>query len=166
MKKHIVSFVIGILLLGIGCGYFTFEMLEFDYLDEADPNISIESQKKVYEVGPNQQYEIEVKDGKLKVVFDDNSMDTMEITTYYPKDYINLHYEEEKEYYIEKELTYHFYDITKAKDARKAVEKILENISKKRFYNYEKTFVPIVEVRIKEENLKYVKLDKSQEWND
>ncbi len=60
MKKHIIFFLIGLLLLGIGCGYFTFEILEFDYRNEVDPNIKIASQTKVYELGPTEKYEVEV----------------------------------------------------------------------------------------------------------
>lgn len=166
MKKHIVSFVIGLLMLGIGCGYFTFEVLEFDYQNEIDPTVDIVRQSQTYEVGATDEYDIKIQNGVLKVVFDNSLDDTMSITTSYPKDYIDLHYKEEIENHHENELTYHFYDTTKAKDVRRVVERILENISEKRFYNYEKTFSPVVEVRIKEENLKYIDFDKDKSWYD
>jgi len=81
MKKHVITLVIGILLLGLGCGYCTFELLDFNYVNDANPKITVKEDAKEYLIHENKRYQIEVNHGVIKVVVDNTLEDVMKIVT-------------------------------------------------------------------------------------
>lgn len=168
MTKHVVTLVIGILLFGIGCGYCTFEILDYDYVNETNPNVLVETETKEYPIGFNNRYEIDVKDGIVRLEIDNSLLDTMYITTSYPSDYTVLTHKHYTEHHGKDDLIYKFHRTESIKDMKDIFDILVEDVKHKHFYNYPRTFVPVVEVHVSKQNLKYIDMDEDDIdiWDD
>ena len=159
MTKHVITLVLGILLLGIGCGYCTFEVLEYDYVNTTNPNIHVEEETKEYPIGANNRYEIDIRNGLFHLEIDNTLTDTMYITTSYPSDYVILNQHQYTEHHGLDILIYKFHKTITGKDVKSIFDLLIHDAEHKRFYNYPKTFNPMIEVRIARKNLKYIDID-------
>lgn len=164
MKKHVITLVIGILLLGLGCGYCTFELLDFNYVNDANPKITVKEDAKEYLIQENKRYQIEVNHGVIKIVIDNTLEDVMKIVTSYPTAYAELNYREYTEHRNKEVLVYNFYKDVSNKDVRNAIRILLDDVSSKQFYNYAKTFTPLVEIHISKANLQFLDIDEDDVW--
>ncbi len=159
MKKYVILFIVGIITFGIGCGYVGFEVMSFDYIDEVNPAVKLTKESKEYPIGKTAKYDIDIENGLSKIVIDNTLIDKIQVSISYPSNYFEMFSAEKENRLNTLKLIYNFQNIFNTREVREALDIILKDASDKQFYNYEKTFTPVVEVRVSRENLKYLEID-------
>lgn len=157
MKKYLLTGIIGILLIGIGCGLLPFEIMSFDYKDDVNPNLEKKTITKEYNIYTNQIYKIHSEPEITKIITDNTLQDKIEITITYPESYFEIYTTEIPDVDIY-QIFYEFNLNFDTKLLKETFSLFIEDIASKQFYNYNETFAPTVVIRVSNKNLENVKI--------
>lgn len=159
MKKYFISFLIGLILVGIGCGTIGFEILKYQYQDEVHRDVKQKMDYCVYELDGAKQYTLQIQEGTTEIVYTDDLEDRFRIEITYPEEYLTLDYLAQNvgnQYYITLSYQEHWNE----GKIQTAFDLFLQDLRNKTIYNYKKTFEPKVTVYVSMENAKYIHVEK------
>ncbi len=164
MKKYSITFLIGLLIFGFGCGYFWFEIMNYDYINEA-PQSSIYEQKEEeyrFEIDPLKKYLINSNQSLVEWKEDETlGKEALIKVTYYP-DFGSVQFATSFSNFEEQEvksIRFFLLHNNSFHHAKNFYHMIMEDLKHQEIHNYSLYAIPKVEVFTSKENQKYVSID-------
>lgn len=152
MKSNFISFIIGLIVFSIGCGYFAFEAMDFTVEEfPISEYISLKEYEKEYIVD-GEKYRI-IYDN-INLVIDENEPN-IKISTKYDSKILTLKQEEiETSNYISLR---HSFKFNKYSNRNSGIIKLLKNsIKTKTLYDCEELFRPTITITVNSNNREYL----------
>jgi len=165
MKKYSITFIIGLLIFGFGCGYIWFELMNYNYVNESPRNDMYEKKEEEYrfEIDPSKKYLVYSNQSLIELK-EDSSVEEEEAVikvTYYP-DFGSIQFATSFSNFEEQEvksIRFFLLNHNSFHHAKNFYHMIMDDLKQKEIHNYSLYMTPKVEVLTRKENMKYIKID-------
>ncbi len=161
MKKHIITFLIGLILFGCGCGYIPFEIMNYDFLETySKDDFDYATRDYYYEIEPGNNYNFKSYDARVNMIID-NEIDNIKVEVRYDETFFRLNLEErtEEDSDQNKKIYYSFDYRHNSKNRKRIYNLIKKSIKDKKIYDYEDALTPVVNIYVNQTNSDLVTVD-------
>lgn len=166
MKRYVISFLIGIILLGFGCCYLIFEVMAFNQAELPEKFRETSSANYEYILKENEIYNIvNYVDGKINVVIDNALENQMSIKATFSAFYNDISiYKNLSEKNLNGNNIYRLYFSVQSKDdlvsMKQMYEIVKEMVKNKEYYDDLETLTaPWLEIRLNESDLNQLQIN-------
>jgi hypothetical protein len=156
MRKNTFFFIIGLIIFGFGCIYFTFEIMEYNFKDinlNKYDDFTVYTDKYVVD-GTNYKF---YSDGSINIINDDN-VDNILVEFKYNSSILNI---DKNDYIDSRDINriYYDFDFKKNNNSVKNLFNIYKDgIKNKVMYNYDSIFNPSINIYVNSVNRKYIEI--------